>query len=87
MRLDPEQAKIYEIVPYDPRKGYPGRIGLSYRCPLCGEIIPSSPPTSMTCGCGNLYIETGVLRVKNPDLQPMLLKKRTIFSKMFGPKK
>jgi len=80
--LSPELAKEYEIVHYDPRKGYPGRWGRYYRCPICGEIIPASPLASMACTCGNLLIETGTMRVKNHEYEPQFLKKRSIFQRL-----
>ncbi len=85
--LSPEVAKKYTLVPYNPSNGYPGHMGLYYRCPICGDIIPSNPPTSMACGCGNVLIELGSVRVRHQDKQPLLLKKRSIFTKLFGGKK
>lgn len=79
-----EQSHLYEEVPYDPSKGYPGHFGLYYRCPLCGDIIASSPPTSMACGCGNLLIEVGQMRVRHADRQPSLLKKKNLIKRLFG---
>jgi hypothetical protein len=82
--LSPETARIYEIVPYDHRKGFPGHLGLYYRCAICGEILPSSPMSSMTCGCGNLFVERGNVRTKHMDKLPYLLKKKNIFRRLFG---
>ena len=77
-----ELIRNYVLLHYDPRKGYPGHWGQYYRCPLCGDIIPAAPPTSMSCGCGNVLVEKGSVRVKKPDLQPQLLKKRGPISKL-----
>jgi hypothetical protein len=82
-----EQGHLYDVIPYDPAHGYPGRWGRWYRCPICGDIIPSSPPTSMACGCGNLLIEVGRLQVKHPDRQPELLKKKNVFKRLMSSKK
>jgi len=79
-----EQSHLYEEVHYDPGHGYPGRWGLWYRCTLCGDIIPSSPPTSMACGCGNLLIEVGQLQVKHRYHQPMLLKKKSLIKRLIA---
>ena len=81
-KLSPELAKEYEVVPYDPHKGYPGRWGRYYRCPVCGDIIPASPLASMACNCGNLLIETGTMHVKNKEYQPMFLKKKSILKRL-----
>lgn len=82
--LSEETAKKYKLVPYDPAHGYPGHMGLYYRCPICGDIIPSNPPTLMSCGCGNVVMEMGAVRVRHKDKQPMLLKKKNIFVRLLG---
>ncbi len=80
--LGPELAKEYEVVPYNPKLGYPGRWGRYYHCPICGDIIPATPLASMACTCGNLLIETGTMRVKNHEYEPELLKKRGFFQRL-----
>ena len=84
--LSPEVAKDYVAVEYDPKKGYPARFWRYYRCSICGDIISAAPMTSMTCTCGNLFIETGTVRVKNHEYEPDLLRKRSFFQKVMDGK-
>jgi hypothetical protein len=83
--LTPQEQKIYRIIPYNPRMGLPDGLGHYFRCPLCAEILPANP-TSMKCGCGNLYIEQGSIRFRDEKIVPMLLKKKTIFDRVFSKK-
>ena len=80
--MTPEALRRYELVNYDPRHGYPGRWGRYYRCPICGDIMPSSPPTALACGCGNILIDQGNVRVKHSDQQPLLLKRRGVIKRL-----
>lgn len=81
--MDNLYLKEYTVVPYNPRKGYPGGIGLRYRCIICGDIIPSMPSVGMACGCGNLLVDQRGVQVKHDAKQPMLIKKKSFLSKLF----
>lgn len=49
-------------LPLDTNNGYPVGHNLVYRCKLCGDIIPSTPPDSMGCKCGNIFIDVDYAR-------------------------
>ncbi|MBS1718712.1 MAG: hypothetical protein JSS72_13370 [Armatimonadetes bacterium] len=77
----------YKIIEYDPKKGYPGGWNRFYRCPICNDMIPATPPTAMACGCGNFIVEeVSLVRVRNV---PPILLRRTFWEtlKSFIPKR
>ena len=56
-----------QYVPFDPKAGYPAGAGMFYECGRCGEVVPSLPPDSITCRCGNIRIDVDYGRVAVSD--------------------
>jgi hypothetical protein len=50
-------------VAFDPTSGYPVGESLFYECGLCRDVLPSAPPDSEVCTCGNLYIDVDAGRI------------------------
>lgn len=47
-----------------------------YQCLKCGEMVPSTPPKSMGCKCGNIFIDKEYFRAIIEDYpQAKVLKK------------
>ncbi len=44
--------------PFNPKRGYSVGPHLFYKCLLCGDVLPSLPPQSTKCTCGNIQIDT-----------------------------
>ncbi len=59
---------LYEHrIPFDLNHGYPAGDTLFYECLHCGTIIPSRPPDSTSCRCGNISIDKGYGRLSIKD--------------------
>ena len=54
---------MWSEVPFDPKLGYPVGKNLYYECTECEDRIPSMPPDSIGCSCGNLFIDVDAGRV------------------------
>jgi len=37
--------------------GWPAGADIYFRCVLCGGTVPSLPPDSVSCSCGNVRID------------------------------
>jgi len=61
-------------VRFDPQQGYPAGDALFYECLNCGTIIPSLPPDSTACRCGNvsLDVDYGRLSIKEHAVARLL---------------
>ena len=44
-------------VAFDAAAGYPVGETIFYECSICRDVLPSEPPDSENCTCGNLYID------------------------------
>jgi len=50
---------------------------LSYRCSICGGVIPSIPRDNMGCECGNVFIDIDYWRLVIGDYEKFeVVKKR-----------
>jgi hypothetical protein len=56
---------------FDPRQGYPAGDALYFECTACGGSMPSLPPESTQCACGNLAIDVDYGRVSVRDHSKM----------------
>lgn len=57
-----------EVIPFDPRKGYPIGDDLFYKCEICGDMIPSKPPGPVAeCKCKNIFIDVDAGRMDAQD--------------------
>jgi hypothetical protein len=65
-----EKYSLHEH-PYDPKRGYPSRPDLFYRCTVCGTFMPSRPNNydEASCRCDhiNIDIDAGRLSVGKLD--------------------
>jgi len=52
-----------KVVYFNHEDGWPVGEGLFYHCKTCDKTIPSQPPRSSGCECGNIYIDMGAARV------------------------
>lgn len=50
-------------VPYNPANGYPAASDLFYQCRHCGDVFPSFPTHSISCSCGNFYVDVDAGRL------------------------
>lgn len=69
-----KQQQPWALVAFDPAKGWPTGPQLYYECGICHDIVPSTPPTSMSCSCGNVAvdIEYGRCGAMNPKRVQLL---------------
>ena len=65
------------VVPYDEDKdkGVPGGKNIFYLCLKCRGIIPSYPEDSMSCTCGNVYVDIGGARGGADDTSQFMILK------------
>lgn len=56
-----------DIIPFDPRAGFPAGPGMYYECLKCGDVTPSAPSESWRCRCRNLAIDIDYGRFSADD--------------------
>jgi hypothetical protein len=57
-------------ISFDPSRGWPAGSTVYYECLHCGEVIPSLPPDSIDCACGNIGIDVDYGRLSSDEKIP-----------------
>lgn len=53
--MKPTPRQYIELTQLGP---YPAKPNIAYECSTCGDVVPSTPPESATCQCGNIIVDT-----------------------------
>lgn len=62
-----------EEVPFDCSKGWPTGSNLFYRCPSCGDVLPSHSEGNSRCSCRSLRIDVDYGRLSADDETKVVL--------------
>ena len=60
-------------VNFNPRDGYPAKLGLFYECTRCGDVVASVPKDNIGCKCDNIFIDVDAGRIAVRDVSQVKL--------------
>jgi hypothetical protein len=58
---------------FNPREGYPAKLGHFYECMRCGDVVASVPKETGGCKCDNIFIDVEAERMAVRDVTQLKL--------------